>query len=349
MEQLDMFEVMYPPLPKVNELTCGTFFSGIGAAEKANYNLSQKYNFNVKNLFYCEIDKYAIKAYCAIHDGKEADCLGSITDIKGIDLPYCDVWVGGFPCTDISLVGKKAGFSIESESRSSLGWEMIRLIREIEKKPKYIIFENVKPITNETNRPILNLFKNDLEGLGYTLYEKIIYGTDFNIPQTRPRYFLVALLGKYNYKFPKSIKLETTVQDFLEPLDEKNKITTKMKQYIKSENSTYTGNNGNVLINRTVAATITTRDGDSRADSSYYYCPKLPLDYNVKDIEDISQYDFYKLSNLERYRLFGFDDDDYYNASVVCSNAQIKKQIGNSIVVNVLEAIFKNLFKIGEQ
>jgi DNA (cytosine-5)-methyltransferase 1 len=348
-EQLDMFEVMYKKLMTKRKVKLGTFFSGIGAPEMALNELSKQFNFNYETMFYSEIDKYAIKAYCAIHNQKEDDCLGSITDIKGVDLPYCDMWVGGFPCTDISLVGKNKGFAFESNTRSSLGWEMIRLLREVKEKPKYILFENVKPITNETNRPILNLFKNDLENLGYTLYEKIIYGYNFDIPQTRPRYFLVAILGKYNYKFPKPLQLTKTVQGLLEPLNKKNKISHKMKNYIKSENSNYTGNNGNVLINRTVAATITTRDGDSRADSSYYYCPTLPLNYNVKDIDDISKYEFYKLSNLERFRLFGFSDESFYKVEKVCSKAQVKKQIGNSIVVNVLEAIFKNLFMLEEE
>lgn len=50
-----------------------------------------------------------------------------------------------------------------------------------------------------------------------------------------------------------------------------------------------------------------------------------------------------KLTPLECWRLMGFDDEDYEKASKVNSNTQLYKQAGNSIVVNVLEAIFKNM------
>lgn len=51
-----------------------------------------------------------------------------------------------------------------------------------------------------------------------------------------------------------------------------------------------------------------------------------------------------KLTPKECYRLMGFDDEDFHKAEKVCSNSQLYKQAGNSIVVNVLMAIFKELF-----
>lgn len=57
--------------------------------------------------------------------------LGSITDIKGNDY----LWIGGFPCQDISCAGKMRGFDFNSSTRSSLGWEMIRLLKEVKDKP----------------------------------------------------------------------------------------------------------------------------------------------------------------------------------------------------------------------
>ena len=202
-----------------NIIKVGTFFSGIGSPEKAIERLKNEgviKDYEVE--FFSEIDKNAIKSYCAIHNVDESLNLGSITDIKGNDLPYCDLWVGGFPCQDISCAGKMRGFNFESSTRSSLGWEMIRLLREVKNKPKYVIFENVAMITSKKFKDTLNLFKEDLMSLGYTLYDELLSATDYEIPQTRTRYFLVAILdNNKEFRFPEKIEsdviLENSVND----------------------------------------------------------------------------------------------------------------------------------------
>jgi DNA (cytosine-5)-methyltransferase 1 len=424
-EQLDMFEVMYKKLMTKRKVKLGTFFSGIGAPEMAFTELSKEFDFNYETMFYSEIDKYAIKAYCAIHNQKEDDCLGSITDIKGSDLPYCDIWVGGFPCQDISLAGNGKGFSLESESRSSLGWEMIRLIREVKEKPMYILFENVAAIFNNTHRPILNIFKQDLEELGYTLYNDLLNAKDYGIPQNRNRYFLIAILGKYNYKFPKPIKLELRLKDMLEDeVDEKYYLSDKLINFFK-ENSDKQKESGNGFRfspqdGEKIAKSITTLSGN-RMDDNFIEIPEATkqgyaiakdgdgvdvsyldsetrrgrvqenmsgtiqcndsLGVVVNPLKGKSDYGWHfeqnvydengitralkssegsgnkpkvienglrirKLTPKECYRLMGFSDEDYERAAKVVSNTQLYKTAGNSIVVNVLEAIFTNLFRI---
>jgi DNA (cytosine-5)-methyltransferase 1 len=464
MEQLDMFEVLYDKLPTRNNIKLGTFFSGIGAPEMALTELSKEFDFNYESMFYSEIDKYAIKGYCAIHNQKEDDCLGSITDIKGTDLPYCDLWFGGFPCQDISLAGKGKGFSLESESRSSLGWEMIRLLREVKEKPMYVVFENVAAIFNNTHRPILNIFKRDLEELGYTLYNDLLNAKDYGIPQNRNRYFLLAILGKYNYKFPKPIKLELRLKDMLEDeVDEKYYLSDKMMKYIysadgdnkKNGSGTYQVSKNSLQIDRNGAVSVTTREGNTIADSSNYIStqqlnnPKHSNErvYGVNGVSptlntmqggnrqpfiqipeatkkgyaiakdgdgvDVSYPDsetrrgrvqeemsgtiqcndnlgvvtkvigskqknafigdgsitssltsamgsggghtpmvefdhlrIRKLTPKECYRLMGFSDEAFERAAKVISNSQLYKTAGNSIVVDVLKAIFMNLFML---
>lgn len=148
------------------------FFSGIGAPEKAFQKLKEeKIIKDYRIEFFSEIDKNSIKSYCAVHNVDESINIGSITEIKGNELPYCDIWIGGFPCQDISCAGKMKGFDLKSATRSSLGWEMIRLLREVKNKPRYVIFENVENITSKTFRETLSLFKQDLINLGYTLYD----------------------------------------------------------------------------------------------------------------------------------------------------------------------------------
>ena len=82
-----------------NVIRVGTFFSGIGSPEKALERLKrEKVIDNYELKFFSEIDKYAVKSYCAIHNIDEKLNLSSITNIKGKDLPDSDLWIGGFPC-----------------------------------------------------------------------------------------------------------------------------------------------------------------------------------------------------------------------------------------------------------
>ncbi len=206
----------------------GTFFSGIGSPEKALERLkSEGYikDYNVE--FFSEIDKNAIKSYCVIHNINENLNLGNITEIDGEKLPYCDLWVGGFPCQDISCAGKMRGFEFESSTRSSLGWEMIRLLKEVKEKPKYVIFENVAMITSKKFKYTLDLFKKDLSDLGYTLYDDILSANDYGIPQTRKRYFLIAILdNKKKFDFPDKVEKTIELKDVLESdIDEKYYLT----------------------------------------------------------------------------------------------------------------------------
>ena len=220
-----------------NIIKVGTFFSGIGSPEKALERLKNEgviKDYEVE--FFSEIDKNAIKSYCAIHNVDESLNLGSITDIKGNDLPYCDLWVGGFPCQDISCAGKMRGFNFESATRSSLGWEMIRLLREVKNKPKYVIFENVAMITSKKFKDTLNLFKEDLMSLGYKLYDELLSATDYEIPQTRTRYFLVAILdNNKEFRFPEKIESDVILENLLEEsVNEKYYLTNS--NYVEKDN-----------------------------------------------------------------------------------------------------------------
>lgn len=218
-------------------LRVGTFFSGIGSPEKALDRLNKENIINdYKVEFFSEIDKDAIKSYCAIHNVSDELNLGDITKIEGKNLPYCDLWIGGFPCQDISCAGKMKGFNFESETRSSLGWEMIRLLKEMKEKPKYVIFENVPSITSKKFKDTLDLFKLDLINMGYAVYDNILNAVDFEIPQTRRRYFLIAILGKHSkYDFPIGTPTNKRIKDILDnTVDEKYYYTDNNNEVINN-------------------------------------------------------------------------------------------------------------------
>lgn len=373
-QTINLFNFEYPVL-KLNKdnVKVGTFFSGIGSPEMAFKRL--KDNGVIKNfesVFYCEIDKYAVKSYCAIHNKTENDNLGDITKINGADLPYCDIWIGGFPCQDISMAGVRRGFDFNSNTRSSLGWKMIQFLREIKDPPKVVIFENVAAITNVNMRRTLNLFKKDLEDLGYTLYDQVLTALDYGTPQNRERYFLVAIKGNYLYYFPEKIKLKLRLKDLLEKDIDPNlvlseKVPFDLQKFV--ENRNYDKNSKLICKNlkdrrkRYVINLYRFIDGKNhcgRDTSSRYnqtarlwsmngYCPTL----TANSTEDTSKMIIYKdncffvkkISPLESWRFMGFSDDDFYKAkSIGISNRQLFKQAGNSIATNVIYYILKNLF-----
>lgn len=114
----------------------------------------------VKNYYASEIDKHAIKV--TQHNFPNTMQLGSVTNVKGADLPTIDILIGGSPCQSFSFAGKQKGMSTkcekeiltldyylelkdegyEFEGQSYLFWEYIRLLKET--NPTYFLLENVK-------------------------------------------------------------------------------------------------------------------------------------------------------------------------------------------------------------
>ncbi|NCB44621.1 MAG: DNA (cytosine-5-)-methyltransferase [Clostridia bacterium] len=209
-----------------------TLFSGIGAPESALKNLGIEYEL----VDFCEIDKYAVKSYCAIHGVDESKNLGDISKVWGGDLPYADLLVWGFPCTDISVAGKQAGI-IEGETRSGLYYEGLGILRET--KPKYSIIENVKNLVGKQFKAEFEQMLKDIELLGYNNYWKVLNAKDFGIPQNRERVFIVSIRKDADiggFDFPEGFDNGLRLKDFLEDeVDEKFYISNeKVEKIINS-------------------------------------------------------------------------------------------------------------------
>ena len=133
--------------------------------------------------------------------------------------------------------------------------------------------------------------------------------------------------------------LKRNGQGIIEPLEGFD-LSEKMKAYINSYNGKYKVSDGNLSIHYEIAVAKTTREGCTRADSSDYISTEMDGNKNVAGM-DLLPYRIRKLTPKECWRLMGFTDKDVYRAVAVgMSNAQLYKQAGNSIVVQVLEAIF---------
>lgn len=192
-----------------------SLFSGIGAFEKALKNIGK--DFELVN--YCEIDKYASKAYSMIHNVSEDLNLHDVTKIDTSKLHDIDLITYGFPCQDISIAGRQRGFTDNkgNRTRSGLFFEALRIIEDT--KPKYAIAENVKALTSKKFESEFETVLNSLNNAGYTNYYAVLNAKDYGIPQNRERIFIVSIRNDLNcglFQFPIKRKLNVLLKDYLE-------------------------------------------------------------------------------------------------------------------------------------
>jgi len=195
---------MMTPL-KVVEL-----FAGIGAQASALERLGIPFESTV-----CEIDPHAYNAYCAIHG--PTPNLGDITEVE--HLPDCDLLTYSFPCQDLSIAGLQRGMAEGSGTRSSLLWEVERLLTdagERERLPEVLLMENVDAILNKENKPHLDRFIAKLNRLGYETSYAVLNAKDYGVPQNRKRCFMVSTLTKGHFNFPQGFPLQRILLDVLE-------------------------------------------------------------------------------------------------------------------------------------
>lgn len=186
-------------------------FAGIGAQHQALENLGIPHEI----VAISEIDKSAIIGYNAIHG--EAPNLGDIREIQ--HLPECDLITYSFPCQDLSVAGNKGGMEEGSNTRSSLLWEVGRLLHDMDERnvlPEVLVMENVDAILNKKNIDQFRKWIMTLNEMGYTSSYTVMNAKDYGIPQNRKRCFMVSTLTMGELEFPQGFPLEIRLKDMLE-------------------------------------------------------------------------------------------------------------------------------------
>ena len=172
-----------------------------------------------------EIHKAAIKAHDALFPEYKDRNYGDISKIDWSQVPDFELFTYSSPCTDFSNAGLQAGGEEGSGTRSSLLWECRKTI--LAKKPKYLMFENVKALVSDKFFYLFNKWCKELESYGYVNYYQVLNAKDYGVPQNRERIFMISILKTEDepdpyYEFPKPIKLKKTVENILEDdVDEK--------------------------------------------------------------------------------------------------------------------------------
>lgn len=257
--------------------------------------------------------------------------INNFGDIKKIDpecLPDFDLFTYSFPCQDISIAGFQHGLSINSGTRSSLLWECCKIIEA--KKPKYLMMENVKNLVGNNHRDNFLKFLNYLEHIGYINSYAILNARNYGIPHQRERVFCISEFnGRCKFKFPDPVKLNSKLTDLLE----------------KDVNKRF-------YLNDQLSNTDITPECSFCLDANYWKGASLNF-YNKKHKRQLvtdrinaeGKFMPRRLTPRECWRLMGTSDLDFEKASKVVSNTSLYKLAGNSIVVPVLEAIFRKMFK----
>ncbi|HEM3661909.1 TPA: DNA cytosine methyltransferase [Streptococcus suis] len=312
---------------------------------------------------FCEIDPFARKSYKAIHDTEgefEFHDITAVTDESVRGIGRVDVICGGFPCQAFSIAGKRAGFE---DTRGTLFFEIARFASIL--RPKYLFLENVTGLLNHDNGNTFETILGALDELGYDAEWQVFNSKNFGVPQNRERVFIIGHLrgagGRAIFPFRGGDKEIGSLQG-----QSTNTITAR---YGEAQGS------GSYIIEGQQPKIIQRGHGYNQGGE---HDITLTLTSNSwQENNHVKVYDFYnrktkdevgtltasghqgntkagtfgildgirirKLTPRECWRLQGFPDWAFDKAQAVNSNSQLYKQAGNSVTVNVVEAIAKRL------
>jgi len=194
-------------------------FAGIGGFHQAFENLGSKV------VFASEWDSHARKTYETNFSKTSPELFesgnfaGDITQVIPQQIPDFDVLTGGFPCQPFSNAGKRAGFE---DTRGTLFFNIAEILKE--KQPKAFFIENVRGLLSHDGGKTFETIQNTVKELGYSFHYKVVKASDFNVPQHRPRLFMVGFrsdIDDADFTFPEAVPLTLTIEKVL-----KGKVTT---------------------------------------------------------------------------------------------------------------------------
>lgn len=304
-------------------------FGGIGSPRIALRNLGVP----VKAIDYVEIDEKAVRSYNSVFK-KELEY--KTQSVVGYNLKP-DILIHGSPCQDFSIAGKQKGADEGSETRSSLMWETINIIKQMgEWKPRVVIWENVKNVLSKHMIANFTRYLNEMEKMGYTNNFEVLNAMDFGLPQKRERVFTISMLDGTFFNFGTLEKKKPPhIRELLEDTEEEQYIITapSMLERIGKKKGNF---NGKLEIIDSFCTTITTKQ--NRNPNS--------------GVVDLGNGKYRYLTERECWRLQGYSDKDFEAALKAHPgkpsklNGALYKQAGNSIPVPIFESIFKQLLNI---
>jgi DNA (cytosine-5)-methyltransferase 1 len=348
-------------------------FSGIGGFRRAIDLYCSDNNFKSNCVGFSEIDNHAVRTYKAMHDISYEMELGDIKEftnkIENIrSLQDFTLLTGGFPCQAFSMMGKKRGFI---DSRGEVFYRIIDILKE--KKPKFIILENVRNLKLHDNKNTYQeIIRSLTDDANYLVASVTLDTKKFGLPQTRRRLFIFGinknfLKEKYQVTLDEaeiesdinslnceaSINKYATVLDLLDKeVDSKYYLSEKIKPTILANGSKNFASKSeiNQLIARPLTASMVKMH---RACQDNYYSDgflnaKNPEQYlkRIFSKEEQSGHPIRKITPEEAFKLQGFNVEDVISARAAgVSDHQLYRQAGNAVSVNTIYALLHYLNK----
>jgi DNA (cytosine-5)-methyltransferase 1 len=305
--------------------------------------------------------------------------LVSITDIKGTDIPEdTDLLTYSFPCQDLSIAnvwhGDMSGINRDANNRSGMLWEVERILKEcVEEKrtlPKFLLMENVRNLTSKRHKNNFNEWIEYLKSIGYFCKTYCLNAKKFGVPQSRSRIYMISIYTGGNHKKNNLLK------DYFEKFDLEDESYVKslslreisIKEIIRNDYSIekYKKEAEISLLNDTPSRADIVKDNDKIYNEGCYqpFLKTLTTKQDRNPNTGVIEYknsiagklDYRYLTARECFLAMGFDEKDYDvlidNNFMAAKNRlfftenKLIKMAGNSIVVNVLEAVFKQIIDI---
>lgn len=306
-----------------------SLFSGAGGLDLGFLNAG----FDI--IWANDVDKYAVESYR--HNISEHIVLGDVNQLLD-DIPPHDVLIGGFPCQPFSLMGQQLGFDDE---RGTLFFTIEQIVRK--HRPKVIVLENVKNLETHNGGKTFSRMQRilreqllDENGFGYEVFYKVLNSSEFGIPQTRRRVFVVAFDRGYfrnndiNFEFPETIELQQNLRDILdENVDKKYFLSEKILPTILSHGTGnyYSKSEIDLDVARPLCATMHKMHRASQDN----YVTDIKNRMKFEDTEEKRISNVRRLTPNECRKLQGFPSDWEINVS----DTQAYRQFGNAVTVDV--------------
>jgi len=289
-------------------------FAGIGGFRYAIQNAAREAGTQTECLFTSEIDRDCQNVYKEnFGDAPHGD----IAKIAAESIADHDILLAGFPCQPFSIIGRRKGFE---DTRGTLFFDIARILKE--KKPAAFVLENVKLLVGHNKGQTMARIMETLKDLGYHVTYKVLNALDFGLPQKRERIFIVGFRRPCSFQWPSGEMPMQPLDDILEKdVPEKFYASERIRKKRLEKQSP------------TPMTTIWHENKSGHISAYPFSCAlRAGASYNYLLVNGAR-----RLTPREMLRLQGFPEE----FRIVCSDAQARKQAGNSLPVPVAQAVIK--------